>query len=174
MSSEPILGYNGTESEIIRRANYLYGYTDQISMQVILFKNKPEESGFYQEQLLKGGNKNEFIVCVGTDNADSILWSHVISWTTNEKLKLEVRDSVVNMGKLDMTHLTTYIATYVPKRFIRREFKEFDYITVDIPIWILVVSFTINLIGVAGISFFIHKNHIDNNRNRTIFYRYRR
>ena len=128
-SGSSLMGINNSiASNLLDNANYLYGYQDQISLRMLVFKNKPQTAGFLQESKWNGGNKNEFNVCVGINDANTIQWVKVISWTTNEILKLEVRDSIYAMKQFDAVNVAKYMVTYVPKKFIRREFKEFEYL----------------------------------------------
>lgn len=146
-SENPLLGVSDNyASMILRNANYLYGKTRQMSLRVMVFRNKGIESAFWQESYWNGGNKNEFNVCIGVDADNNIVWVKVISWTTNEVLKLEVRDKIIEMRKFQIHEIARYLATYVPPRFVRREFKEFDYLP-DPPtgMWVYVVSIIIVL-----------------------------
>ena len=155
----PLMGVSDTYAEmILRNTNYLYGASRQMSLRVMVFHNKGIESAFWQESYWNGGNKNEFNVCIGVDADNNISWVKVISWTTNEVLKLEVRDAIVEMKTFQIHAIARYLAKYVPPRFVRREFKEFNYLP-DPPtgVWVYVVSIII-MVGAFIGTFFINVN----------------
>lgn len=128
--SEPLVGYtNNAASDLMKRSNWLHGLQDQMHLSILVFWDKPVDAGFYQDALLVGGNKNEFTVCIGLSKRDSsVLWVKPISWTTNEKLKVEVRDTIAGMPKFDAIATAKYLVNNVPRKFIRRQFKEFEYL----------------------------------------------
>lgn len=155
----PLMGVSDTYADmILRNTNYLYGASRQMSLRVMVFRNKGIESAFWQESYWNGGNKNEFNVCIGVDADNNISWVKVISWTTNEVLKLEVRDAIIEMNTFQIHAIVRYLAKYVPPRFVRREFKEFSYLP-DPPtgMWVYVVSIII-MIGAFIGTFFINTN----------------
>jgi hypothetical protein len=146
-NGSPLMGSgNQIVLNLLNNANYLYGFRDQVSLRLLVFKNKPELAGFLQESKWNGGNKNEFNVCVGVDNQNEIGWVKVISWTTNEKLKLEVRDSIYSMKKLNEVDVAKYLVSYVPQKYVRREFKEFEYLPTPESPWLYVLGIGIVLV----------------------------
>lgn len=159
-NSSPLLGVNDPVAmRYLNNANYINGFTSQLSMRIMVYTNQPLQAGFLQESSWNGGNKNEFNVCIGTDKDSNITWTKVFSWTKNEKLKLEVRDSIYDMKKLNMQEISKYVVDYVPKRFIRREFKEFEYLPTPESPWLYVIGFVMNLVAfVAGIIISIKNN----------------
>lgn len=155
-SESPLMGVSDTYANMILcNTNYLYGASRQMSLRVIVFRNKGIESAFWQESYWNGGNKNEFNVCIGVDEDNNITWVKVISWTTNEILKLEVRDAIIEMKTFQIHAIARYLAKYVPPRFVRREFKEFDYLP-DPPtgVWVYIVSIILIFVGFIS-TFFI-------------------
>lgn len=163
----PLMGVSDKYADmILRNTNYLYGASRQMSLRVLVFRNKGIESAFWQESYWNGGNKNEFNVCIGVDADNNISWVKVISWTTNEVLKLEVRDAILDMKTFQIHTIARYLAKYVPPRFVRREFKEFDYLP-DPPtgVWVYVVAIII-MIGAFIATFFINVNTRSRSRYR--------
>jgi len=94
---------------------------------------------------LVAANKNEFVLCIGT-NGKKIVWTKVISWTTAEDLKVFVARKVKELDTLNMDSVITIMGTEVQKRFVKRSFKEFDYITVEPTQSAITTTFIITLI----------------------------
>lgn len=153
-SSEPLQGIADQGlSSILRQTNWLHGMQDQVHLSVMVFKDQPPEAGYAQEALMVGGNKNEFTVIIGLSSSDStIRWVRPVSWTTQERLKLSVRSDVLAMGKFDGPRLGMYLAENVPKKFIRRQFSEFDYLPDAETLWMYLIAALLPIIGaVAGV-----------------------
>jgi hypothetical protein len=129
-------------------------------MMILVFKDQPLEAGFFQEAYWKGGNKNEFIVCIGT-KGDDITWTKVISWTNEEELKIRTAREIKEMKKLDLMKIVEYIGFNVPERFIRKEFKDFNYLAVRPTNRATMITFFITLLVTVIISVVVVKNELE-------------
>lgn len=87
-----------------------------------------------------GGNKNEFIYCIGVDSYNKINWCHIISWSQVEILKIEAKNFVNNMKHLDLIKLGEYTQTAISTKFIKRDFRKFDYLSVNISTKYMIVA----------------------------------
>jgi hypothetical protein len=105
---------------------------------------------------------NEFIVSVGTDNDNKIKWCKVISWTPNETLKASIRSDIQAMDSLDHVTIVNMMSKSVGQGFIRKDFHEFDYITVDPPTWAVALTFLLTLAINIGISYWVITNEFNN------------
>lgn len=146
---------------ILRRYNGILGHDKEVKIFLLIHKNQPLESGLYQEWYWCGGNMNEFIVSVGVNDDNKIDWCKVISWTPNELLKSTVRRKVEALDSLDHAKLVHLIGDEVKDNFVRKDFKEFDYITVDPPMWSVVLTFVLTILLNVGLSFWIVNNEFD-------------
>jgi hypothetical protein len=115
----------------LMRYNGILGPKKQVKIFILIFKNQPIEAGNYQEWYWSGGNMNEFICAIGIDNQRVIRWNKVISWTTSEKLKADVNQFITAQGSLKLDTLVDYVATKVDSEYVRRDFSEFDYLSVQ-------------------------------------------
>ena len=154
--------------EGVKKINYLNGFLGhekQVKMFVMIYNNNDQMTGEYQKDYLKGGNKNEINICIGTDSlTGKVNWAYVFSWSRSEKLKIEIRDFLESQKELDLLALANYLEVKVPEEFIRRQFKEFKYIKIDMPGWIF-----ITIIIFSIVSFFVSFYVIQNNSNNNIF-----
>lgn len=151
-SEEPLQGMSDQGlSGVLRQANWLHGMQDQLHLSVMVFFDQPLEAAFAQEAVMAGGNKNEFTVILGLASKDSsILWVRPVSWTSQEKLKLEVRSDIMGMGKYDGGKIGMYLSEKVPKQFIRRQFAEFDYLPDTETPWMYLIALLLPLAGAAA------------------------
>lgn len=122
----------------------------QLRAMILVFVGKPRDAAFDQEAYWMGGNKNEFVICIGTDDKRRVQWSHVFSWTKVESLKIEARNEVMNQvdKPLDLSKLVTWMARNM-QRFERKSFSEFDYLHVDPPLWVVVATHAATVVFTA-------------------------
>jgi len=153
----PIIGASdASASRRLSIYNAKLGSTKRVHMLFLVFKNKPYDAAVYQEAYWKGGNKNEFIVCIGIDDQSQIKWTKVISWTEVEKLKVTVVNKVRNM-KYDLSMISDTVANEVSKSFIKKDFRQFDYLTIEPTTTAVIMAFIITLIVTTSICIVVIK-----------------
>lgn len=160
-----ILGYGDTTQNTaenkVQIINAKLGPKKQVKLFIIVFRDKPEESAYYQECLWKGGNKNEFVLCIGVDNLMNVKWCKPFSFTENQEIKIECRNYVKHMGKLNLSKTVDFLKDEINKNFKRKEFAEFSYLTVEPKDWQVVLTFILTLLLNVGISFWVIKNEFE-------------
>ena len=157
----PILGHNNKNaSERLQKYNAKYGASKQLHMMLLIFKNQPLEAGVFQESYWKGGNKNEFIVCVGTDG-DNIKWVKVISWTEEEELKARVTREVKELNEFGVMRIVEYMGKVIPLSYRRKEFEDFNYLSVRPTNKALLIIYMITFITTIGICIISVMNNAD-------------
>lgn len=154
----PIMGtIDPLASKKLRQWNALNGYMKQAHVLVCVFRDKPQKAGLLQEHYWKGGNKNEFVLCVGVDKQNKIQWTHVFSWTEQMTLKAEVKNNVLSMD-YNLPKIVEYTTGEVKKKFIRKQFKDFDYIKVPPSTTATVWATIFVLLITVGLCIFAVKN----------------
>ncbi len=143
----------------LRFWNAKLGRSKQVKMFILQFgPDSTLETGLAQENYWVGGNKNEFILALGADRSGKVTWAHVISWTEVDRLKIDVREYTLNQGILDLPDLAKYMVSEVGKRFVRKPFAEFSYLTVEPPGWAVALSYLLTLLVNLGLSWWIINN----------------
>lgn len=171
-NQDGILGIGGVNYipglKHINYLNGLLGKDKKLRCYVLLFKNQPEKVGFLQERYWKGGNKNEFIICIGLDKNDNIVWNHNFSWTKAEEPKIEIRNYILEnkIGKkLDMLDISNFIFKTLQGEYKYRSFEEFSYLTIEPSntqiTWCFIIVFIINCL----MGWVIVVNDIDPDKN---------
>lgn len=161
----PIFGFaNDSASKRLNWWNAKMGSFKQVHMNIITFKNKTITAAEIQRSYWRGGNKNEFILCIGINDSNKIMWSKVISWTDKELLKLQVERTVAQMN-FDLPSIVDTMAIHVQRDFKRKEFKDFKYINVEPTPLATFISFIVTLILTIGLAIFSVKNDIDMDGN---------
>ena len=146
---DAVLGDNTPDGEIanqkLQYLNGALGTKKQVRVFVLLFPNQPVTAGLLQESYWCGGNKNEFIVAIGTDKDRNVTWCYPFSWTKSEKLKIDVKNYVQSQKKLSLDSLADYMLPQISGNFQRLHFKDFDYLTVE-PSTGAVVAILLNML----------------------------
>ena len=160
-----ILGNDDKSAEVkLDHLNAKLGKKKQVTVFVLIYDaDKYSQTSIdKQEALWKGGNKNEFIVCIGL-SGDSVKWSRVISWNENIILNIEVRDFILDKEVLDLNSLIDYMYIKIDSEFKRKSFSDFDYIKVELSDKQLIILGVIVLI-LTIISFVVSiKNELKEN-----------
>jgi hypothetical protein len=133
--------------EDLEKMNALLGEKKQVRVWMLVFNNQPREISKRQEAFWKGGNKNELVICVGTNNGRDIAWAEVFSWTKREDLKVSVRDYLQSQKTLDIKSFTPWLTKEIESKWERRQFKEFSYLTVEPTPWAIGITFVLTLIA---------------------------
>ena len=154
------MGYNDhLASNQLMKWNAKLGSFKQVHMLICIYKNKSIDAAYYQESYFGGGNKNEVILCIGLRD-DKIDWCKVISWTEQDKFKVDLEHDIVNM-EFNLMEIVDYFAIQVQKRFIRKEFKDFEYINIQPSNRTVIIAFFITFILTIGLSIFFVRNEFE-------------
>jgi spore maturation protein CgeB len=85
-----------------------------------------------QRSYWQGGNKNEFVVCLGYDRAkDSVTWCNAFSWCDDPKLEVATKRYFLDNPRIDLYHYAIWLENNIDL-WHRKEFKDFDYLSVPL------------------------------------------
>jgi len=157
-----ILGYDDPKAEhALQVLNSRLGKEKQVRVYFLIFKNQPLDAGSIQERYWEGGNKNELNVCIGIDDNNNVKWAYVFSWTEQSEVKVNIRTHIQESKKLDLYEYVNYTKAEVLENWVRKQFKDFDYLTIEPTmkqiIWIYILTIIFN----AGICVWIVNNEFD-------------
>ena len=129
----PILGKSidiFTE-QLIRAFNAFYGQVCQIRLYVHLFDaSQGIETAEKQQAYWKGGNKNEFSVCLGLDG-NTAQWCYTFSWMDEPTLGVMTEDYFRHHPELDLKLFVQWLAANI-NHWKRKEFADFRYLRVQL------------------------------------------
>ena len=128
----------------------------------LYFKDMPSVAADMQEAYWDGGNDNEIVVCVGlSSKSRQIQWVRPFSWSPIRRIIPDVREGIMANPTFDASKLSNAVWYNVDREFKRKDFDEFDYITVDPPTWAKWVTFFITLLLTGWICYWAVVNDID-------------
>jgi hypothetical protein len=82
--------------EKFRRLNAKFGPTNKLRLWILVFDGKPSSIAKYQENYWVKGNKNELVICIGTEG-EEIKWADSFSWSLSGDLTSEVKSKVLEL-----------------------------------------------------------------------------
>lgn len=145
-----------TEKEIAEFANFnaIKGSLKQIHIITLITKNKANNA---LEMINKWGglNKNELAVFIGVDNDKNIIWTDAHSWMDNTKCQNLIRDQIMMLKKFDANSIRNIYDDNI-KYWNRKEFKDFDYINVTVPISCKIAFYIAVIIFVGYFAFLVY------------------
>jgi hypothetical protein len=164
----PIMGISDhAASKRLSWWNAKLGAMKKVHMLILVFTDKAREAGELQEAYWCGGNKNEFVLCIGIDSKRMVQWTKVFSWSESDRLKLDVERTIYMMfsdsgGKaLNLSAVVDTMANMVKVGFVKKSFKDFSYLSVEPSGKAVLITFIITIIVTLGASIFCVMNDID-------------
>ena len=152
------------DTEAVQLLNAIYGKKYQFRTFILLF-----DAGKYgieisekQKDYWNGGNKNEFIVCIGLDSLDNVIWCNPFSWADVPKLEVLTRDYFLDNPQLNISAYAGFLSEKIPDNWIRKEFKDFDYLSVSISNVFYIIIIILMIIAEIFLSIFVIRNSYQN------------
>lgn len=162
----PIVGYSKfiTDGDVkkLQYINSMYGKDKQFRTYLLIYPNGSASIVDDQRCYWQGGNKNEFITCVGIDSlSNEIQWVSCFSWLDDITMEVECRSHLLKDSVLSVASYSEWIENNLTL-WKRKEFKDFEYIdeylTAEQVNTIFITILIVNLIALIISLIAIYKN----------------
>jgi len=177
---------NNYYQKLIHKVNGHTGPDAQCRVWILLHDTDDSEVGYLQENYWVGGNKNELVINIGVDSMSQVNWCHVFSWSNSAGLKDEIVKYVESLDQMNDTvwaDFSIFLKDNIDKDWERLEFTQFSYLSVDPPLWSIILVYVLTLLVSGAISIWVVRNefehrgeskssHSYNRNNRNRFRRY--
>lgn len=150
-------------NEYANKLNSLIGFKKEVRPFFLVFKNTSREVAHFQRIYWKGGNKNEFVICIGINDSSQVQWCEPFTWSESTMCNVLIRDSIQAMDSFDLKSTIDYSMAVLESGFKRKEFAEFSYIRIPMTSKQLWISGIIMFLVSMGVAIFVIKNDIDAN-----------
>jgi hypothetical protein len=141
--------------------NGYYGKLNKIKLFVLLFQNQPLEISYLQEAYWDGGNDNELVICIDINPEDNkINWVKPFSWTKDKRILVDLREDIMNLQHLDLENVYNISLRLILNKWSPRDFKDFDYLTVEPSMTAIIITYLIVMIVSIGMCYYIIHNNI--------------
>lgn len=138
---------------LFRKFNAYYAPQWQMRLYILLFNaNKGISISEKQRAYWQGGNKNEFVLCFGIESGQRIGWARAFSWADQQDHEVKISQWLMRNPDLDWNKLYDYLQIALCT-WKRKEFKDFDYINITLPLWQII---TILILSAAENAFAVY------------------
>lgn len=162
----PINGYRKitkADEQSLRKINGFYGAKYQIRVFVNCFYNRDLSISKKQQSYWVGGNKNEFVINVCLDSlSNKLLWVDAFSWMDEPTLEVKTEQYLRDIDSLDIVKLSNFLYDEIPQLWKRKEFTDFDYLSIELTETQFYTTLSILLIYIIISSIIFVKNDLTN------------
>jgi hypothetical protein len=151
------------------------GGNKKVRIWVLVYSKQPQEAAELQRAYWKGGNKNEIVIMLGTNEEKSITWADVMTQADDSDfLMILIRDIILSdmsdgingySGKLtddDLYKFSQWLGKAVKTGYRKPDFKQCDYIqVVPSPLAIIITYLLVFVISIAAAIFVIYNQWDD-------------
>lgn len=139
---------------------------------VYVLTNESESFNDLIEYAWNGGKKNDVVVVIHMDTNNTINSVYIMSWTTNQLFKVELRDTIMAMKEFDFDSVIKITESQIKKNWQRMHMKDFSYLSADIDIsWVMIAtSIVIGIIAYFGMLYYVNVHTSKNFIRRRRFF----
>lgn len=137
--------------------NAKLGPAKYVNLILVGFGNQPSTQAHRLRSKWFGGKKNDLVLCYGWQDG-KVTWSEVFGWTKSELCKSNLR-TILLEGPIDATILPK-IEHEVRANYTIRDWSEFDYISIEPPLWCYILFFLVTIGGQVAYYFVAHRERL--------------
>lgn len=131
--------------ELFRKFNARYAPEYQMRLYILLFdSSKGISISEHQRAYWQGGNKNEFVVCIGMKSNVEIEWARAFSWADEQSKEVKTSEWLMKHSNIDWEKFYSWLRWNLMD-WKRKEFKDFDYISISLPLWQILIIFLLSI-----------------------------
>ena len=147
-------GFNVPEyaDEMFRKFNAFYAPQVEMRLYILLFEaSRGIGVSKLQQAYWQGGNKNEFIICIGVGENGDAEWAYAFSWAEYQQKEREAADWIMKHPLFKWHEFHDWFVEHI-KGWKRRSFStDFNYIGVTLPLWknLIIIIIALSVCTVA-------------------------
>ena len=163
------------KDSLVQQIDYLNGVRstkDSVKVYVLIFTDSHLDLGHAQQAYWDGGNRNEIVICIGSDIDGNIEWVYPFSWNKDKELLVNLREDIVSVNNLkNSSDLSRVIDLNISKYWKQRDFDtDFSYLKFEASTGQLIALFLLTIAFSIGITIWNIKNdftnEVDNHKSR--------
>ncbi len=160
--SNRLLGSAATTASILEwdRMNARLGPSKKVNVIACGFgPDADSKIAHYQQASWVGGRKNDVVICFGGGTAAKPSWVFVFGWTESELAKRNLESIILENGFGDS--VIPLIEKEIEANYVIKDWKKFDYISIEAPTWVYVVNLILIVLASGGYWFWAMTNEAD-------------
>lgn len=138
--------------------NAVLGARKRVRLYTLIYRNQPMQKALDQQSYWMGGNKNEFNIAVGLDNDDRVQWAQVFSWSDIEGLKVDAKNYIIGQSTFNLVAFADWLGPEINKRWAKKNFHDFDYLSIDPPLWAIILAYVLSVLSSFGVGIWVVNN----------------
>lgn len=141
------------------------GAVKQVNI-VVIFTNISDPSYRYAiENAWLGGEKNDVIVFIGTQDGKTVQWADVMTWALNdgnELFHVKMRDGLKEQP-IEATTLATFITGMISESYDRPHMADYEYLENEVTPapWVMGLAIFISIVGSMLLTVYFHRVDVD-------------
>jgi len=143
--------------------NAVIGASKKVNLIVVGFGDAGMNMSEWQEAKWIGGKKNDLVICYGGKPGEVATWVRVFGWTEKNIVKQNLQTLFLNTPVND--GIIPLVQKEVVDNYVIKDWKKFDYITIEPPTWSYWVYFLVMIIVQGGLFFWYNVNEINQNND---------
>jgi hypothetical protein len=133
------------------------GPVKKVNVILIGFAQQESQIAHYQEAKWIGGKKNDLVLCYGGyESGARASWAYVFGWTEEEIVKRNL-ETLLIQNPIN-NDLLPKIEEEIFKNYKIKEWKKFDYISIEPPLWSYIVMILIAVLCNGGFLYWAFVN----------------
>lgn len=142
---------------MFRKFNGRYAPQSQMRLFILLFDaDKGPGISELQRAYWQGGNKNEFVVCIGIKPDGDIKWARAFSWADDQTLEVAAARWLTNQRRIDWQQFYDWLKENIGG-WQRKQFADFDYINVTLPLSSFLIISAVSIVENIALIYLIAK-----------------
>jgi len=158
MASDRLLGVSKITPREWDLMNTRLGAKKKVNVIMIGFNSADSMLGQWQEAKWVGGKKNDVVLCYGF-NRTNIIWSYVYGWTEKTICKRNLETILLNNPINDS--IIPIIEKEIIMNYEIKEWRKFDYITIEPPRWAYITLILVMLFTQTGFWWWANMNEFE-------------
>lgn len=158
-------GLNANHQEVWRlnQLNAELGVNKKVYILVLFFNADEYSMGEVEnvKSAWQGPNKNELVICIGRKPSNEIVWCDSFSWMDDTTCQVKIRQNVLESKTFNIEPFINNVRENVNKHWVKKDFKEFSYLTVESPTWSNVLAVVLSLVLNACLGIFLKKYELE-------------
>jgi hypothetical protein len=141
---------------LVNEANKTLGPAKQIDLLFIMVKTDDPNYVQALKTTWLGGQKNDFIVVIGTLDGHKVEFADVISWTPRADLKVDVKNMIEQTSLDNRDYIVSQTVSLITAKFQRLHMKDYKYLlsTVELSPGEMASSMIICILAEIGLVWF--------------------
>jgi len=145
------------ENDYLRKVNALLGRAKEIHCMVFLMDSEKYDQSVTNDfrYVWNGPNKNELDIFIGVNKDKDVVWCDIMSWCDDTTIHAKIRQAIFDLKKYNGMKIVDIVKDMVPQYWSRKHFRDFKYLSIDMPMWVSIICILASIAWNIGCAFML-------------------